>query len=107
MADHTDTNARIAAARDRLAAKLAELQHRVTAARELVSPATYLANPWVRFGLGAAVGFLIGRAPKRLTTGAPATADEGIVRATLRTTLISLASSFVSRAINQVVERRE
>ena len=48
-------NARIARARARLAANLGELQQRLTHARKLVSPRTYLANPWLKVGLGVAV----------------------------------------------------
>jgi len=41
--------------------KLRELQRRARVAKTMLSPSTYLDNPWVRFGLAATVGYLVGR----------------------------------------------
>ena len=93
---------RISRARARLAANLGELQQRVTRARKLVSPQTYLASPWFRVGLGVAVGYLVGRRrPRRLLASGDATAPiaHGLIRAALRATVMSAAGALIERAI--------
>ncbi len=52
---------RIATSERGLVEKLHELQRRARRAKTLLSPSTYLDNPWVRFGLAATVGYLVGR----------------------------------------------
>jgi len=95
-------DARIAELRARLAANVGELQQRVTRARTLLSPRTYLDNPWVRLGLGAAVGYLAGRRrkPRLLTDGGASPGSESLVHAVLRSTVMTLAASMIQRAIN-------
>jgi len=100
--NHARIDARIAELRARLAANVGELQHRVTRVRTLMSPRTYLGNPWVRFGLGMAVGYLVGRRrkPALLTDGhASAGAAESLIHAALRSTVMTLAASLIQRAL--------
>jgi hypothetical protein len=74
VADGSPIDERIAAARARLAGNLGALQDRLTRVRKLVSPATYLDNAWVNVGLGIAIGYVVGRRPRRpklLASGPP------------------------------------
>jgi hypothetical protein len=104
MAEHRVIDARIAEVRSRLAANLGELHDRVNRARRLMSPRTYLDNPWVRLGLGVAAGYLVGRRrkPKLLTAGdgqVVAGTAETLVHAALRSTVMTLAAAVIERAI--------
>jgi hypothetical protein len=106
MAQHPGIDARIAEVRSRLAANLGELHDRVNRARRLMSPRTYLDNPWIRLGLGVAAGYLVGRRrkPKLLTAGdgeVVAAAAETLVHAALRSTVMTLAAAVIERAIGQ------
>lgn len=56
-----DVDDRIEHAKRGLEEKLSELQRRVDHTKEVLSPDHYLQNPWVRFGLGFAGGFIAGR----------------------------------------------
>lgn len=111
MADHAATEARIAQARERLASKLTELQTRVTHVKSIVSPRTYLENPWVQLGIGAAVGFFLGgRVPPshRLMPGpsepgAAPTRERGIFGSAVRGAIISIATSVLRRAVTEVL----
>jgi len=103
VANPSIIDARISQLRARLAANVGELQQRVTRARTLMSPRTYLGNPWVQLGLGMAVGYLAGRRrkPKLLGDGtANPGAVESLVHAALRSTVMTLAASMIQRAIN-------
>ena len=51
--------------RDSLTEKLGELHRRAVHAKEVVTPATYVANPWVRIGVGLFAGALVGDQVKR------------------------------------------
>lgn len=102
MTDQPD--ARIERARARLAANLGELQQRITRARNLVSPRTYLASPWLKVGLGLAAGYFLGRrhARKQLPSGdAPAPVPEsgGLISAALRAAVMSAAGALIERAV--------
>jgi hypothetical protein len=56
---------RVASSKARLSDKLSELAHRVDAARDAVQPAQLIRRPWVRFGMAALAGYIIGsRAPR-------------------------------------------
>jgi hypothetical protein len=104
MAEHPAIDARIAEVRSRLAANLGELHDRVNRARRLMSPRTYLDNPWVRLGLGVAAGYLVGsrRKPKLLTAGdghVVVGAAESLVHAALRSTVMTIAAAVIQRAI--------
>ena len=51
--------------RDSLNAKLNELHRRAVHAKQVVTPATYVANPWLRIGLALAAGALVGDQARR------------------------------------------
>jgi hypothetical protein len=92
------TEAKIVAARLELADKLTELRTRVKHARALASPDTYWQMPAVRFGIGLAAGYLIGR-PGR-SSGAPAAATSpGILHAVVRAALSAGTTALVRRAL--------
>jgi hypothetical protein len=101
--DHSSINRRVDALRARLAANLGELQRRVSHARDLASPRTYLENKWVQLGLGLAAGYLMGRrrAPRLLTDGSDARNEpETLVHAVLRSAVMTLAASAIRRAMS-------
>jgi hypothetical protein len=97
MAPSATTELQLYEARARLGARLSELQRRATHAQALASPKHVLASPWVRIGLGVAAGYLLGRLrtpPAAPRPGAP----EGILKAVVRTSLLTLASSAIRAA---------
>lgn len=59
------SQAEVDALRANLDEKLAELKRRAVHAKEVLTPATYLQNPWVRVGIAAAVGFALGSGSRR------------------------------------------
>jgi hypothetical protein len=99
MPDLTTTADRIVDSRERLALKLVELQRRVTRARTLLSPRTYLDSPWIRVGVGIVVGYLLGRVGTRTSADDRDGAHDGIVLAAFRTSMMTLASAVIRRAI--------
>jgi hypothetical protein len=101
---------RIEEARARLATHLGELQDRVTRAREMISPGTYLRSPWLKLGIGVALGYAVGRRrrPRLLTHGgdpprAPAPSS-GIVGAAIRTAVTALVGAAIERAVARVMK---
>jgi len=91
--------AKLEAARVELAEKLDELRARAKHVRKLASPATYWQLPAVRFGLGLAAGYLLGRrsAPATEQSGPPG--PEGILHAVVKATLTAVAASIVRRTL--------
>ncbi len=65
-----DVEDRIEHAKRGLEEKLSELQRRVDHTKQVLSPDHYLQNPWVRFGLGFAGGFVAGRLASFVPVGA-------------------------------------
>ena len=116
MADRSPIDERIAAARARLAANLGALNERFSRVRKLVSPATYLDNAWVNLGLGIAIGYAIGRRPrrrKRLSSGPPpaiapsrSVGDE-LVKAVVRAAVSGIAGALIRRALARETKRGE
>lgn len=51
--------------RDSLTEKLGELHRRAVHAKQVVTPATYLDNPWTKVGLALVTGFVVGDQLKR------------------------------------------
>jgi hypothetical protein len=103
VGDQVSLDRRLDALRARLAVNLGELQRRATHARELISPRTYLENRWVQLGLGLAAGYMLGRrrTPRLLTAGsASSAAPETLVHALLRSTVMTLATAAIRRAIS-------
>jgi hypothetical protein len=72
--------------------KLAELKRRAVHAKEVLTPATYLQNPWVRIGIAAAVGFAIG-------AGARRDGGEGLFHSILRAGLSSAGVVVVQKLL--------
>lgn len=68
---HDPTQGELDALRANLDEKLAELKRRATHAKVVLTPATYLDDPWVRCGIAALLGFAIGSGSRRalLRTG--------------------------------------
>ncbi len=100
VATHHSLGARIDEARERLAASLGELQARMSRAKTLISPRTYLENRWVQVGFAVAAGYLVGRGarPKLLTAGpADSPRSEGMLRATLRSALMAAVGATITR----------
>lgn len=57
--------------RDHLNEKLAELHRRATRAGHVFSPSSYWSRPWLRFAVGAAIGFALGRVVTTTLRGDP------------------------------------
>lgn len=67
----------------------------------MISPGTYVGNPWIRFGAAVAVGYKLGcpEQPKRETSRPDQL--QSLLRSLLRTVLLNLATS----AIHDVMRR--
>ena len=87
------------ALRDSLAEKLNELHRRATHAKQLLTPDTYWKNPWIRFGLGAAVGLAVGLSGRRRGEPGVQLAHESLGRTLLRAGLSAALTSVVTRAL--------
>jgi len=85
--------------RDALAAKLNELHRRATHAKQLLTPETYWKNPWIRFGLGAAVGFVVGLSGHRRGEPGLQVAHEPLGRSLVRVGLSAALTSVITRAL--------
>jgi hypothetical protein len=115
VAERTSIDERIAAARARLAANLGALNERFARVRKLVSPATYLDNAWVNLGLGIAIGYVVGRRPrrKRLSSGgrpAPAPSrsiGDELLKAAVRAAVSGIAGALIRRALARETKRSE
>lgn len=79
---------RIAEARQKLSARLGELERRVEKVKATMDPRAWLENPWARIGVAAAVGFALGRS----------SALRPIVRAALGTAVTTLLKQAVERS---------
>jgi hypothetical protein len=82
---------RIAAARANLSQRLGELERRVDEVKHNLDPASWLANPWARVGIAAAVGFVLGRSE----------AMQPILRAAFGTAINTLVHQAIARAEHQ------
>jgi hypothetical protein len=51
--------------REDLTAKLGELHRRAVHAKAVVTPGTYLANPWLRLGAGLVAGAIVAQQVRR------------------------------------------
>jgi hypothetical protein len=85
--------------RDNVTAKLGELHRRATQVRVALSPSSYWRQPWLRLGLGIAIGYAIGR---RASATSPGT-NETIVHAVLRAGLSAAATMLVAGALKPAV----
>ena len=94
-------DARIAIAREGLIEKLGELRRRGTRARALLRPSRYLDNPWLRLGVGIALGYAIRarRAAHHALPAAPA-AREDVVVEIVKTGVVALAKAVVRRTFS-------
>jgi hypothetical protein len=99
VADPTDTASRIALARDNLTAKLGELRRREARVRVFLSPLRYLANPWLRVGVAAVIGYQLGRAsPARAAVERVPAGPDTLIRSLVRASLVAVAQAVVRRA---------
>lgn len=76
--------------------KFADLGSRVAQAKELLSPANWWKNPWVKVGVGVAIGFAIGRIGRG---GAKAQNHESILHGIVRASLAAAAAMLVRQAL--------
>ena len=73
--------------------KLGELHRRARHARAVLSPSTYWKNPWIRLGIGVAIGFAL---RGRRDSVAPQT-HEGLAHAVIRAGLSTTATILVTQ----------
>ena len=90
-----ETTQRIEQLRTALGDKLSELHRRASVMKRRLTPSSYWENPWVRFGVGAAIGLVLaGR--RRTQPGGP---HEGLVHAMVRAGLSAAVSGLVARSL--------
>ena len=93
MAD-SQTNRNIEELRASLSDKLEELHRRASSATKLLTPSTYWNDPVVRFGIGVALGLVIGSRGR-----AASASHEGLVHAIVRAGLTAATSALITRAL--------
>jgi hypothetical protein len=93
MAD-SQTNRNIEDLRASLADKLEELHRRASRVTKVLTPSTYWNDPVVRFGLGVAIGLMVGSRGR--TSSA---AHEGLVHAIVRAGLTAATTALITRAL--------
>jgi hypothetical protein len=104
VADPTDTASRIELARDGLTAKLGELRRREASVRAVLSPIRHLANPWLRIGVAAVIGYRLGRpGPVRAAVETAPARSETLLGAIVRASLIVVAQAVVRRVVVELV----
>ena len=89
-----ETNRKIEELRTSLTEKLGELHRRATSAKETLSPWHHWKNPWVRIGIGAVIGFAVGR-----RRPAEARTHESLVHSIVRAGLSAAAAVLVTRSL--------
>jgi hypothetical protein len=106
VTDPHDTTSRIAAAREHLSAKLAELRRRQASVVTALAPLRYLANPWLGIGIATVVGYRLGRPRVPAAPIEPvAIKPEGtLIRAIVRASVIMVAQTLVRNAITRLVD---
>jgi hypothetical protein len=101
----TDTTSRIELARDSLTAKLAELRRREESVRTVLSPIRHLANPWLRIGVAAFIGYRLGRrSPVPVPMETPSLRPETLLGAVVRASLVVVAQAVVRRVVVELVD---
>jgi hypothetical protein len=90
----TDTSGKLEDLRNNITDKLGELHRRATHAKLVLSPSSYWKNPWVRLGIGAAVGLVLGQRSTGRT-------HESLAHAVVRSGLSAAAAVLVTRALTQ------
>lgn len=93
MAD-SQTNRNIEDLRASLADKLEELQRRANTVTKVLTPSTYWNDPMVRFGIGVALGLLVGSRGR-----ASSTSHEGLAHAIVRAGLTAATTALITRAL--------
>ena len=101
MADPTtDPASRVALAREHLTVKLGELRRREASVRTMLSPLRHLANPWLRVGMAAFIGYRLGRpGPRAAAVGPTPAGPETLLRAVVRASLVVLAQAAMRRVV--------
>jgi ElaB/YqjD/DUF883 family membrane-anchored ribosome-binding protein len=95
----SETKPELAELRDSVTAKLGELHRRATQARIALSPSNYLRQPWLRIGLGVAIGYAIGRRAFPTSAGAHETIGHAVVRAGLSAAVTMLVAGALKPAV--------
>lgn len=89
-----ETAERIEQLRGALGEKLSELHRRASVVKRRLTPSTYWENPWVRFGVGAAIGFALAHR-RRSQPGV----HEGLFHAMVRAGLSAAITGMVARSL--------
>jgi hypothetical protein len=90
----SETTKKLDDLRTNLTDKLGELHRRATHAKLVLSPWSYWKNPWVRLGIGAAVGFVLGQRSTGRT-------HESLAHAVVRAGLSAATAVLVTSALTQ------
>jgi hypothetical protein len=105
MVDLTDATARIALARDSLAAKLGELRRREARVRTVLSPVRCLTSPWLHVALAVIIGYRLARPdPVRAVVPAASSRRHTIIRAIARASVIAVAQAVARSAVIWLVD---
>jgi hypothetical protein len=88
------TNRNIEDLRASLADKLEELHRRASTVTRVLSPSTYWNDPVVRFGIGVAIGLIVGSRGR-----ANAATHEGLAHAIVRAGLTAATSALITRTL--------
>jgi hypothetical protein len=105
-----DAQGKIALARRSLTTKLAELRKREAHVRAMISPIRHLANPWLRLGLAAFVGYRLGRRGPSASTSTSTSIElaprqGGLVQGLIRTGASALTTVLVRHLAEQIVAK--
>jgi|GEM_PF-6979929 len=93
MAD-SQTNRNIEELRASLSDKLEELHRRASTVTKVLTPTTYWNDPVVRFGIGVALGLMVGSRGR-----ASDASHEGLFHAIVRAGLTAATTALVTRAL--------
>jgi hypothetical protein len=104
VTDPTDTTSRIALARHSFTSKLGELRRREASVRAVLSPIRHLANPWLRIGVAALIGYRIGRRhPVCAAVETTPARSETLFGAIVRASLVVVAQAVVRRVVVEFI----
>ncbi len=93
MAD-SKTNRNIEELRTSLSDKLEELHRRASTVTRVLTPTTYWNDPMVRFGIGVAIGLLVGSRGRASTA-----THEGLFHAIVRAGLSAATTALITRTL--------
>lgn len=96
MAD-PQTNRNIEELRASLSDKLEELHRRASTVTRVLAPSTYWNDPVVRFGIGVAIGLMVGSRGR-----ASSASHEGLVHAIVRAGLTAATTALITRTLAHI-----